>query len=248
MKTVDIFEDEQLDDLQNSYYIIQKKEGFKFGTDAVLLADFAKECSRGNVLDLCSGTGIVPILLAAKTSAPRISCLEIQKDMWEMSCRSVEYNGLRERISPVCGDLKNCRSFFEPHSFNCVTCNPPYMKYNSAIKNIPEGKMIARHEYMCDINDVVKAAADMLVYRGSFCMVHRPMRLTDIICAMRENNIEPKCMRFVHSGFGKEPVLVLIRGAYRGGAELKILPPMYIHDENGKYTKELDIIYSGGAK
>lgn len=241
---IDIFEHEQLDDLQNSYFIIQKKDGFKFGTDAVLLADFAKDCGENKILDLCSGTGIVGILLAAKTKASSIYGLEIQEDMWEMSCRSVKYNNLQNRIIPVCGDLKSCRSFFEPHSFGCVTCNPPYMKYNSAIKNIPVGKMISRHECMCNIDDVVNAAADMLKYHGNLYMVHRPSRLADIICAMRMYSIEPKSIRFVHSHFGKEPILVLIKGSYRGGPELKIIPPLYIYDENGNYTKELDIIYN----
>ena len=164
--------------------------------------------------------------------------------MWEMSCRSVEYNKLSERIKPVCGDLKNCKEIFTPHSFDAVTCNPPYMKSGANVKNIPESIMISRHECMCDIEDVIKAAADMLKFKGSFYMVHRPSRLADILCAMRKFLLEPKIIRFVHPYIGKEPVLVLVKGVYHGGNDLKIMNPMYIYDENGNYTQELDIIYN----
>lgn len=238
-------ENEVLDDLQNSYYIIQKNDGFKFGTDAVLLSDFAKDCGKNKILDLCSGTGIIPILLAAKTNAQEIYGLEIQEEMWEMSCRSVKYNKLEDRVKPVLGDLKNCKKLFTPHSFGAVTCNPPYMKSGSNVKNIPESIMISRHECMCDIEDVIKAAADMLTFKGSFYMVHRPSRIADIICAMRKFSVEPKLIRFVHPYEGKEPVLVLIKGTYHGGSDLKIMPPMYIYEKDGRYTEELDIIYKG---
>ncbi len=241
---VDILENEQLDDLQNRYFIIQKNDGFKFGTDAVLLADFAKSCNGKRILDLCAGTGIVGILLAAKTKAHEIYGLEIQEDMWEMSCRSVRYNNLEDRVKPICGDLKACKKFFKAHSFDCVTCNPPYMRLDTALKNIPHSKMVSRHEVLCDIEDVVKAAADMLKYHASLYMVHRPSRLADIFCAMREHSVEPKTLRFVHSHFDKEPVLVLIKGSYKGGPGMNIMPPLYIYDENGNYTEELDIIYN----
>ncbi len=243
-----ISENEVIDDLQNSYYIIQKRDGFKFGTDAVLLADFAKDCPRGKVLDLCSGTGIVPILLAAKTNLTDIFGLEIQNEMWEMACRSVSYNNLEGRVKMVCGDLKRCRDLFELHSFNSVTCNPPYMKMGANITNVPRSIMISRHEYMCDIEDVVCAAADMLRFHGSLYMVHRPSRLTDILYVMRKHEVEPKLIRFVYSACGKSPVLVLVKGSYKGGCDLKVLPPLVMHDENGNYSDEMNIIYGRKEK
>ena len=141
--------------------------------------------------------------------------------------------------------MENCKEIFTPHSFDAVTCNPPYMKSGSNVKNIPESIMISRHECMCNIEDVIKAAADMLIFKGSLYMVHRPSRIADIICAMRKFSIEPKLIRFVHPYDGKEPVLVLVKATYHGGSDLKIMPPMYIYEKDGKYTKELDIIYNG---
>jgi len=239
-----ILDNEQLDDLNNSYFIIQKKDSFKFGTDAVLLADFAKK-SKGRILDLCSGTGIVPVLLAAKTSSNEIFGLEIQKDMWEMSVRSVEYNNLTDRITMVHGDLKE--RHFTPHSFDNVTCNPPYMKVGANVKCELDTKTVSRQEYLCNIDDVMRASADMLKFHGTLYMVHRPSRLADILIAMKKYSIEPKQIRLVHPSFGKEPVLVLIKGVYHGGEELRVMPPMFIY-ENGEYTDELKQIYGSETK
>lgn len=238
-----ILDNEQLDDLNNSYFIIQKKDSFKFGTDAVLLADFAKG-NRGRILDLCSGTGIVPILLAAKTKSNEIFGLEIQEDMWEMSLRSVSYNKLDDRVFMKHGDLKECKAHFNPHSFDTVTCNPPYMKVGKNVTCELDTKTVSRHELLCNIDDVVRASAEMLRFHGNLYMVHRPSRLADILISMKKYSIEPKQLRFVHPKFGKEPVLVLIKGTYHGGEELKVLPPMFIY-ENDEYTDELKEIYFG---
>lgn len=239
-----ILDNEQLDDLQNGYFILQKKDSFKFGTDAVLLSDFAKGCKKNSILDLCTGTAIVPILLLNKTDAKKIVGLEIQEDMCEMARRSVEYNNLGDRLQIICGDLKKCKTYFTPHSFDAVTCNPPYMKVDANVKNELDAKTVARHECLCNIFDVANAAADMLRFHGELYMVHRPSRLADIIFAMRQAHIEPKIIRFVHPTFGKAPVLVLIKGVYHGGQELQILPPMYIYGDDGEYTDELKEIYS----
>ncbi len=244
-----ILDDELIDDLQNSYYILQKKNSFKFGTDAVLLADFAKDGAGARVLDLCTGTGIVAILLAAKTDAAEIYGIEIQEDMADMASRSVEYNNLTSRVKMVHGDLKEAEKYFKPHSFDTVTCNPPYMKLGKNIKNELSAKMIARHECLCTLDDVVRTAAGMLKYHGSFYMVHRPSRLIDIISTMRAHSLEPKVLRFVHPYAAKEPVMVLVKGVYQGGEELRILPPLNIYNECGEYCDELKQIYSSeGAK
>ena len=237
-------EGEALDDLQlNNLYIIQKQSGFKFGTDAVLLSDFAKTSKANKILDLCTGSGIIPLLLSAKTNAEVIKGLEIQEDIAEMARRSVLMNKLSDRVEIKTGDLKSCTEFFTPHSFDTVTINPPYMKADAHLKNITDSKTIARHEVMCTLADCVKACADMLKFHGNMFMIHRPKRLFDISEEMKKNGIEPKTIRFVHPSFGKEPTMVLIHGSYKGGAELKVLPPLYMYDESGSYTAEILKIY-----
>ena len=238
-----LFEDEILDDLQNGLMIIQKKNGFKFGIDAVLLSDFAKNTLSKRTLDLCTGTGIIPLLLSAKTKTPHICGIEIQEEMADVAKRSVKYNKLEDRIEIIQGDLKNAFSIYEKCSFDKITCNPPYMKVNSAVVNDNEGVMIARHEIMCSLEDVVSVSSGLLRDKGYFYMVHRPSRLADIIHLMRVYKIEPKKMRMVAPYVGKEPNLVLIEGIKGGGAELKLLPTLYVYDCDGNYTEEIDKIY-----
>lgn len=236
--------DEQLDDLQiNGLFLIQKKEGFRFGVDAVLLSDFAKDVRSKRTLDLCTGTGIVPILLSAKTNTKEIYGIEIQKHVAEMAQRSVIYNGLEDRIKICCGDLKNADKIYEKHSFDKITCNPPYMKSNSAMKNMSDEISVSRHEILCTLGDVIQKASELLTYKGRFFMVHRPSRLSDIIFCMRKYNIEPKRMRFVSPFPGKAPNLMLIEGMYHGGAELKVMDTLYVFDNQGNYSEEIDKIY-----
>lgn len=239
-----LIENEELDDLQiNNLYIIQKKTGFKFGTDAVLLSDFAKDVKSETILDLCTGSGIIPILLSAKTNAKKIVGLEIQENIADMAKRSVLYNGLLKRVTILQGDLKNSREIFKPHSFDTVTINPPYMKADSNIKNTKDEKTIARHEVLCSLKDCIKASSDMLKFHGNFFMIHRPNRLLDITEAMREQKIEPKAFRFVHSKPDAEPSMVLVHGVYQGGSNLKILPPLILFDKDGNETEEVIKIY-----
>lgn len=239
-----LIENENLDDLQiNNLFLIQKKTGFKFGTDAVLLSDFAKNVKSNRILDLCTGSGIIPILLSAKTNAKEIFGLEIQESIADMAKRSVLYNNLSHRVTILQGDLKNSREIFALHSFDTVTINPPYMKANSNIKNITDEKTVARHEVLCSLSDCVKACRDMLKFHGNLFMIHRPNRLIDIIEEMRKEKIEPKMLRFVHSKPDMEPSMVLIHGVYMGGSNLKILPPLFLQDENGNDTEEIIKIY-----
>ena len=238
-----LFEDEILDDLQNGLMIIQKKNGFKFGIDAVLLSDFAKNTLSKRTLDLCTGTGIIPLLLSVKTKTPHICGIEIQEEMADVAKRSVKYNKLEDRIEIIRGDLKNAFSIYGKCSFDKITCNPPYMKVNSAVVNDNEGVMIARHEIMCSLEDVISVSSGLLRDKGYFYMVHRPSRLADIIHLMRVYKIEPKKMRMVAPYVGKEPNLVLIEGIKGGGAELKLLPTLYVYDCDGNYTQEIDKIY-----
>lgn len=229
-----------------SLVLIQKKNGFRFGTDAVLLSDFAKDVHSKRTLDLCSGSGIVPILLSHKTQTPEIVGLELQQRVHEMSLRSVSMNKLENRVKLLCGDLKNCTEYFPKRSFELVTCNPPYMKCGSGIECDDLSKHVARHEVACTLEDVIAAAENMLAVGGHFCMVHRPSRLTDIMFLMRKYAIEPKRLRFVLPRKDASPTLLLIDGLLRGGTELKILPSLILYNDDGSETDELKSIYERG--
>jgi len=243
MKT-DILENESLEDLQcGGLSLIQKKDGFRFGTDAVLLADFSKNIRSKRTLDLCTGTGIIPILLSAKTTTPEIHGLEIQEDIAEMAGRSVNINSLSERVHIKCGDLKNCLSYYPPSSFNLITCNPPYMKSGSAILNDSDNKIISRHEVMCTLEDIIRVSSRLLKPGGHLAMVHRPNRLVDVLATMRDYSIEPKTIRFVHASSDKPPILFLTDAMYKANRDIKILPPLYLYDKDGNETPELKMIY-----
>ena len=239
-----IHEDECIDDLQNGgLMLIQKKNGFKFGIDAVLLSDFAKAPEAKRALDLCTGTGIVAVLLASKTKTPRIDALEIQPDIYDMAKRSTEYNGISDRVHIRMGDLKNAAELYGKNVFDKVTVNPPYMKAGSGISNGSDTKTISRHEVLCTLEDVIAASAAVMKTKGHFFMVHRPSRLTDIIWLMRRYKLEPNRLRLVHPSAGTAANLLLIEGVKNGGNELKLMEPLYVYDENGRYTDEINYIY-----
>lgn len=239
-----INENERIDDLQyKGLKIIQNKDGFCFGIDAVLLANFAKNMKRKNiVVDLCTGTGIVAILLAGKTDAKKIIGIEIQEESAEMAKRSVELNSLQDRVEIINQDLKKLKSLIEAGSVDTVTVNPPYMKAGSAIVNDANKMSIARHEVCCTLDDVIKESARILKTNGEFFMVHKPERLVDIFCTMRKYKIEPKRIRFVHPSADKPANIVLIEGSRDGKEFLKFEKSLYVY-ENGEYTDEIYEIY-----
>lgn len=238
-----IKQDECLDDLQNGYMLIQKNNAFKFGVDAVLLADFAEVKKTDHVLEMGTGTGIIPILLYAKKQPASITALEIQQDMAEMAQRSILYNKLEEHIKVINMDLKEAVSQLGKAQYDCVVTNPPYVKKECGINNPEETKAIARFEVACTLQDVVTTAKELLRSGGKLFMVHRSDRLVDIIYEMRNVGLEPKRLRFVHSSIGKRPHLILIEGARGGRPELKLLDPLYIYDDKGQYTEEIHRIY-----
>ena len=243
MKT-DILENESLEDLQcGGLHLIQKKDGFRFGTDAVLLADFAKKIRSKRTLDLCTGTGIVPLLLSHKTTTSEIHGIEIQKDIASMAQRSVHINSLEERVFIEQGDLKACCSHYSRSSFDLITCNPPYMKAGSALLNVSDNKIISRHEVMCSLSDITSVSSKLLKPGGHLVMVHRPNRLADVLWEMRNASIEPKLIRFVHSSPEKPPILFLVDGMLGANSEIKIMPPLFLYDGDGKETDELKSIY-----
>lgn len=241
---IKLMENESIDDLQyKGLKIIQKDKAFRFGLDAVLLANFADVKKGNSVIDLGTGTGIISILLAGKTEAKSIIGLEIQEDIAEMADRSVRMNGLEDKVKIVCGDIKESVQIFGASSFDVVVSNPPYMNQGGGLINPSDTKAIARHEILCSLEDVIKSACKLLVTGGQFAMVHRPDRLVDIIWLMRKYKIEPKYIRFVHPSPYKKANLVLIKGSRQGRPLLKMMEPLYVYDEHGKYSKEINEIY-----
>lgn len=239
-----IREDETIDDLQlKGLNLIQKKDGFKFGIDAVLLSDFACVKNKHKVIDLCTGTGIIPFLIYGKYQPKSVYGLEIQKDMIEMAERSVKLNSLDEKVCFINEDLKNIEFLKKLEKFDVVTVNPPYKLNNSGIINPNDKLAIARHEILCNLEDVIHAARILLKDNGRLFMIHRPERLADIFTLMRKYKIEPKRIKMIHPKMGKAPNIVLVEGQRDGGAYLKWEAPLYVYDNNGKYTKEIDSIY-----
>lgn len=237
-------EDETLDDLQlKGLRLIQKKEGFRFGVDAVLLANFAKVKRGMRVIDLCTGTGIVPFIIAGKTEAASITGIEIQEEFVEMANRSVKINDLVDRVSFINGDLKDEKNIKTIEKANIITVNPPYKLANSGILNPTDKMAVARHEVCCTLEDVIVASRRLLKDNGRLYMVHRPERLADILCLMRKHKIEPKTIRMVHPNTKKAPNIVLVEGQRDGGAFLKWEPPLYVYNDEGGYSEEIDRIY-----
>ena len=235
---------ERIDDLQrNNYKIIQDPERFCFGMDAVLLSGFAKAKEGDRVIDLGTGTGIIPILMEAKTKASDFTGLEIQPESADMAQRSVELNHLESKIRIVTGDIKEASSLFGAATFDVVTSNPPYMTEHHGITNEKSPKAIARHELLCTLEDVISQAARLLRPGGSFYMVHRPFRLVDIMVLMREYHLEPKRMKLVYPYIDKDPNMVLIEGLRGGRPRLTVEKPLIVYQSPGVYTDEIYDIY-----
>jgi len=226
---MELKDDERLDDLQlNGLKLIQNKKSFCFGVDAVLLSDFVQVKKDEIALDLGTGTGILPILLSAKTKGDKFHALEIQKESADLARRNVEINKLSDRITITEGDIKNAESFYPLSSFDVVLTNPPYMKAGAGILNDFTPKAIAKHEILVSLYDIISKSAKLLKPQGRFYMIHRPKRLTDIFRTLSEFRLEVKHIQFVHSSADKEAALVMLE-AIRGGNEgLKVLPPNVI--------------------
>ena len=240
----DLMENERLDDLQrNGLKIIQKTDGFCFGMDAVLLSGFASVKPGERALDLGTGTGIIPLLLSAKTKGDHFTGLEIQTEIMKMAQRSVALNGLEKKIDIIQGDIKEASRIFGAASFDVVTSNPPYMNDAHGLKNPGDVKAISRHEVLCTLEDVVREGPKALKPGGRFYRVHRPHRLAEIITVMRQYKLEPKRMKFVHPLADKDANMVLIEAVRGGGAWLKLEPPVIVYKEPGVYTDEIYEIY-----
>ncbi len=244
---MELNEFERLDDLQlNGLKIYQDKRMFCFGVDAVLLANFAVVKIGARVLDMCSGNGIIPFILSAKTKASHITCLEIQKRNCELIEKSIAYNKLDDKIGVVCDDLNNWKKSFPPSGFDVITCNPPYIRAGGGLLNPSDEKKCARHEIFCTMEDVVKASASMLKAGGKLFLIYRTDRLAELIFCLKFHNIEPKRMRLVHSRAGDRPNLVLIEGTRGGKPDMIIEPPLYIYKNKTEYSDEINQIYGRG--
>ncbi|MBQ9314707.1 MAG: tRNA1(Val) (adenine(37)-N6)-methyltransferase [Clostridia bacterium] len=237
--------DERVDDLQfKDLKIIQNKNAFCFGIDAVLLSDFAKNVKNNStVVDLCSGTGIVAILLEGKTKIKKIYAVEIQQEMAEMASRSVLLNHQEEKIEVINEDLKRIDTILKKDSVDAITVNPPYKKAGSGIINETDTKSISRHEVLCTLEDIIKVSARLLKTSGSIYMVHRTERLVDVLSEMRSEKIEPKRIRFIHPSYGKAPNLFLVEGIKHAKPFLKIEEPIYVYEKDENYTDTIKEIY-----
>lgn len=222
---------ERLDDLQLSgYYIIQNPERFCFGIDAVMLTDFAKVKPGEQVLDLGTGTGVIPILLSAKTRGKHFTGLEIQPESADMARRSVAYNRLEENVEIITGDIREAATLFGTASFDVITTNPPYMLNEHGLKNAADARTIARHEILCTLDDILRESSRLLKEsKGRFYMIHKPFRLTEIMTKMCQYKIEPKRIQFVHPYIDKEPTMVLIEGLKGGKSRVTVEPPVVMY-------------------
>ncbi len=235
---------ERVDDLnRNNYKIIQNAKKFCFGMDAVLLSGFTKVLPGEKVLDLGTGTGIIPILLEAKTEGKHFTGLEIQEESADMAKRSVAMNGLEDKIDIVIGDIKEASALFGLASFDVVTSNPPYMNHGHGLVNPGDAKAIARHELLCSLEDVLREAARLLKPGGRFYLVHRPFRLVEIMKTMTAYKLEPKRMKLVYPYVDKEPNMVLLECIKGGKSMLKVEAPLIVYKEQGVYTDEIYDIY-----
>lgn len=211
--------------------------------DAVLLSGFSQVKKGERVLDIGTGTGIIPLLLEAKTPGEHFTGLEIQTESADMARRSVAYNGLEEKIEIVTGDIRDASTLFGASSFDVITTNPPYMIGQHGLRNADDAKTIARHEVLCTLEDIIVQSAKLLKPGGRFYMVHRPFRLVEIFCLMHEHRIEPKRMKMVHPFIDKEPNMVLIEGLRGGNARLTVEKPVIVFEEPGIYTEEITKVY-----
>ncbi len=246
--SVIVYPQERIDDLLTSdLKIIQSSEVFSFSLDAVLLARFCTVPPKGSIVDLCTGNGVIPLLLSTRTQA-RIVGVEIQERLADMAVRNVRINRLQHRIDMIHGDVRQIHHMLGYGRFDAVTVNPPYLPVAAGEQNENEHVAIARHEIYCTLEDVVAASSRLVRTGGRVAMVHRPARLAEIITVMRRYRLEPKRIRFVHPRLSDEANMVLIEALRDGKAEIRLLPPLIVYNERGEYCRELLDVYYGRAR
>lgn len=243
---IELKENERIDDLEyEGLKIIQNKNGFCFGIDAILLSDFAKNIKKDSlVMDLGTGTGIISILLCKKTNLKKIIGVEVQKEVYDMAYRSLKLNKLENKFEIINENILNLENIYEKDSVDVIVTNPPYKKQNSGLISEDETKLISRHEVLANLEDFINISKKLLKDKGEFYMIHRPDRIVDTFYLMRKYNIEPKEIRFVHSTVNDIPKMVLIKGIKNAKPFLKVKNNLYIYDEKGNYTSEILKIYN----
>ena len=243
---IELEANERIDDLEfKNLKIIQNKDGFCFGIDSVLLSDFAKNIKKDSmVLDLGTGTGIIPIILCGKTKLKKVTGIELQEEVAKMAKKSIKLNNLEDKFNVINENILNLNKIYENQTFDVIVSNPPYKKKDTGITNENEKKIISRHEISASLEDFIKISKDLLKDKGEFYMVHRPERLVDIFELMRKYKIEPKILKMVYSYKNKEPKLILIKGVKNAKPFLKVESNLYIYEDTGKYTKEILKIYN----
>lgn len=230
--------------------VIQDPDEFCYGVDAVILADIAARRAKpirqdSRIMDLGTGSGIIPLILSHKTVAGHIYGVEVQRDSWDRAVRSAELNELTDRLEFINCDVNDILSV-RPDlkmSFDVITCNPPYTPLSGGMKPESTAKMIARHETTAGIDDFIRVTSELLKDHGELFLVHRPSRMVDIFVSARKHKMEPKAARLVVPRDGEEPNIVLIHMIKNGGADLNILPPLAVHDLEGGFTSELKEAY-----
>lgn len=243
---IELEANERIDDLEfKSLKIIQNEDGFCFGIDSVLLSDFAKNIKKDSmVLDLGTGTGIIPILLCGKTKLKKVIGIELQEEVAKMAKKSIKLNNLEDKFDVINENILNLNKIYKNQTFDVIVSNPPYKKKDTGIINENEKKIISRHEMSANLEDFIKISKDLLKDKGEFYMVHRPERLVDIFELMRKYKIEPKILKMVYSYKNKEPKLILIKGVKNAKPFLKVESNLYIYEDTGKYTEEILKIYN----
>ncbi len=220
--------------------IVQDKDYFNFSLDSVLLPNFVEIPKKTNkILDMCTGNAPIPLILSTKTNA-KIYAVELQKEVFNLAKETIKINNLDNQIELINDNIKNLKKIFNTETFDIITCNPPYFKKkDDSIINDNKVKSIARHEIEMELEDVMVISKALLKNEGSLVLVHRTERLIKIIELMKKHNIEPKRMRLIYSKVNTESNLVLIDGRKNGKEGLKILPPLYIHNDDNSYTSEV---------
>ncbi len=243
---IELKENERIDDLEfKNLKIIQNKNGFCFGIDAVLLSDFAKNIKKDSkVLDLGTGTGIISILLCGKTNLKEIVGVEVQEEVFDMACRSAKLNNIEDKFKVLNSNILDLEEKLQKNYYDVIVTNPPYKKQNTGIINDEAKKLISRHEVLANLEDFIRVSSKLLKDKGEFYMVHRPERLVDIFNIMRKYKIEPKEVRLVFSNEVTAPKMVLVKGVRNGGDYLKFRENLYIYKEDGSYTDEILKIYN----
>lgn len=227
-----LFDGEKITEVNENIKLIQRENGLTFGTDAFLLASFIKEQRNGIAVELGGGTGIISLLCASRNKFNTIHCIEIQEDFANIIERNAKLNGLDEKVKSIHKDIREIKSTNIGAEVEAVFSNPPYMKVDSGKRNEHDEKFIARHEVCGDIGDFCAAAKRLLKHGGYFYCVWRPDRLTDLICSMRENTLEPKEMCFVHANTTSAPSVVLVKAKKGAAASVSVIEPLFLNLDN----------------